>query len=82
MVDIGRRSPWDGPIEHTPWWWPFALQISKRIQSLQETAAYDPDKKPPPKDLLPLSRSDDLDGYLEERRQENERRLKTQQPLD
>lgn len=82
MVNVAHKSIWDGPIQYTPWWWPFILQIEKRIESLDGTAAYDPDHLPPPKDLYPLSKSDELDVYLEDRRKESDRRLKEQQPLN
>lgn len=81
MVNVAHQPVWAGPTEQTPWWWPYILQIERRIESLNETAAYDPDKLPPPKDLYPLDKSDELDIYLDERRQEGDRRAKEKQPL-
>lgn len=82
MVDIAHAPIWNGPIEKTPWWFAYILQIEKRIDSLRQTAAYDPDKQPPPRDLWPLAMAESLDDYLESRRKENERRMRERPVLD
>jgi hypothetical protein len=82
MVELGHQKIWDGPVDQIPWWWSVVLQIEKRAEALYETAAYDPDKLPPPKDLFPVSRRAELDDYLEGRRELGERRAKEKRPLD
>lgn len=81
MISNAHTPIWNGPIQHTPWWWPYLIQIERRIESLNETAAYDPDKKPPPRDLYPLAKSEELDLYLEDRRKEGEKRSREKQAL-
>lgn len=82
MVDTGNQKLWDGPTETTPWWFPFLVQLEKRKQGLMETAAYDYEKKPPPKDLFPLYAKDELENWLEQRRKEGDRKRREEKPLD
>lgn len=78
---MGNQQIWAGPIETTPWWWSYILQLERRIESLYETSAMDPDQKPPPRDLFPISRQKDLDEYLKSRSDEAEKRRR-EKPLD
>jgi hypothetical protein len=83
MSELGHRPIWEGPVEQTPWWWSFVIQIEKYIHGLRESAAYDFEKKTPPKDLWNLASSEKLDSeWYEPRRKEGERLAREKQPLD
>lgn len=82
MVSRGNARLWDGLIEQTPWWWPYIIQIERRLESLRESAAYDPEKKSPPRDLWPMAKSDELESqWFEKRRELAERMAREKQPM-
>lgn len=82
MVDTGHKPIWDGPIEQTPWWWPLILQIEKYIDGLRQSAAYDYEKKPPPKEMWTMKMADRLeDEWYEPRRKEGERQSREKKPM-
>lgn len=81
MVENGVQI-WNGPIEQCPWWWAFVLQIEKRIVSLRESAGIDPEKLPPPRDLWPLARSEDLEAWFESRDKLREKKAREPKVLD
>jgi hypothetical protein len=81
MVEHGVQI-WSGPIEQCPWWWAFILQVEKRIESLKESAGLDPEKLPPPRDLWPLNRSDDLEVWFDDREELRKKLAREPKVLD
>lgn len=82
MSEYGHQSIWTGKPEQTPWWWPYILQLEKHANGLRESAAYDYEKKAPPKNMWTLSYSERLETeWYEPRRKEGERIARDKPPL-
>lgn len=39
------------PPDKIPWWWTLIMSLEERFESLRQSAAYDPEHIPPPKEL-------------------------------
>lgn len=80
LSELGQVQIWNGP--HCPWHWARILLLENRLEDLRKTAAYDPEKLQPPKDLWPLARQQELEDWLEARSKLREAKLKEKKPLD
>ncbi len=83
MSEYGHKPVWDGKPEQTPWWWPYIIQLERHANNLRESAAYDYEKKPPPKSMWTLSAAERLeDEWYAPRRKEAERIAREKRPMD